>query len=79
MMKTPIGHIVLILMFVMSYFGFNTGFVTDGEFSTLRRKGDDKIPTHLYQVIQDIRPEVSKLGVTKMRQILIKTEGRSYS
>ncbi len=60
----------------MYYSTFNTGFVTDGEFHTLRRKGDDGIPIHLYQIIADLRPGVNRLSEKKLLQILTKCGGK---
>ena len=48
------------------------GFVTDGEFNSLRTRGEER-PVQLHRLRADIRNEVSKLSLTKLRNIFIPT------
>ena len=50
------------------------GFVTDGEFNSLRTKGE-KRPLHLVELIRDARNSVSSKSGKNLLKLLVRTEG----
>jgi hypothetical protein len=55
---------------------FSLGFVTDGEFNSLRTKGE-KRPLHVVELIRDARNSVSSKSGKTLLKLLVRTEGNS--
>jgi hypothetical protein len=53
---------------------FSLGFVTDGEFNSLRTKGE-KRPLHVVELIRDARNSVSSKSGKTLLKLLVRTEG----
>ena len=56
---------------------FSLGFVTDGEFNSLRTKGE-KRTIHVVELIRDARNSVSSKSGKKLLKLLERTEGIQY-
>lgn len=57
----------------MQYFIY-LGFVTDGEFNSLRTKGE-KRPLHVVQLIRNARESVSKKSEAVLLKLIVRTGG----
>ena len=55
-------------------FTLSIGFVTDGEFNSLRTKGA-KRPLHLVQLIRDARESVSKKSEQYLLKLIVRIGG----
>lgn len=51
-----------------------TGLVTDGEFSSLRTRGETR-PLHIWQLIHDAWDSVSRLSRNTLLKMLVQTGG----
>ena len=62
-------------MYLETFFGF-TGFVTDGEFNSLRTMGSSR-PISIIQLIMDSKAEARHINVNTIRQYLtpVKVQG----
>ena len=56
-----------------------TGTVTDGEFSTLRTKGDGGKVTHVAELMRESRSMVSSKAGSTLKKMLIKIGGELKS
>jgi hypothetical protein len=56
---------------------FSLGFVTDGEFNSLRTKGEKRM-IHVVELIRDARNSVSSKSGKKLLKLLERTEGIQY-
>ena len=56
---------------------FSLGFVTDGEFNSLRTKGE-KRTLHVVELIRDARNSVRSKSGKKLLKLLERTEGIQY-
>ena len=52
-----------------------SGVGTDGEFHTLRTRGDSRA-LHLYQVIHDVKEGVKRMSVNTLRNLLYPGYGK---
>ena len=56
---------------------FGLGTVTDGEFCSLRSKGETR-PLHVWQLIHDSKEAVQKLSKKTLLETLVKCGGLTY-
>lgn len=65
--------------FILAYFVLFKGFVTDGEFNSLRTMGSER-PISILQLISDARQKAKSTSVTKIAKYLrLNAQGISYS